>query len=549
MPSTSLDSCWVDDYPGPNSTEGSSSQDNQCGPRFEEIDATDEMKSYSRNASYKSLDKPRQTKQDDHVVDGDENMGSGSGRGSDQLNNRAILPELIDLTLAQHRMILSLREVNKEALGALQIISARLDLVEEELSLMRSSLADQTESSLFSGVRSFEDTERDTSDDYVPTFDLTDIGATLAAGPGPGLGSEFGCSRYLASESSLSSRSSKQRRRSPRPEREEHVKRTRISYDGLGGQDPKKPPSTYIFSSSTHARQSPTTTTTDRGSTSKVIKLDFSREPSADAEPGPNVLPQSSWLGKLCGTMLPVQTGSRPSDHSCRNPSPPSLDETSTKPLQPPPPPARRGPLHSTHLAHPVDRSTVMFLQRSAVAVARRAAVAPALRRTFATSMIRQNAPNNTPAKSEKSSKTLSDVKTIDDLVGPGAKPGTVPTDLEQSTGIERLEILGKMEGVDIFDMKPLDASRKGTLKEPILVRSAGEEQFAGCTGYPVDSHGVIWLTITRDRPIERCPECGSVYKMEYLGAQDHHDHGHGHDHHGYEDPKNFSDFVKPEYY
>lgn len=52
------------------------------------------------------------------------------------------------------------------------------------------------------------------------------------------------------------------------------------------------------------------------------------------------------------------------------------------------------------------------------------------------------------------------------------------------------------MEGVDIFDMRPLDASRKGTLKEPIMVRSAGEEQYAGCTGYPVDSHGVIWLTV-----------------------------------------------------
>lgn len=34
---------------------------------------------------------------------------------------------------------------------------------------------------------------------------------------------------------------------------------------------------------------------------------------------------------------------------------------------------------------------------------------------------------------------------------------------------------------------------------------------------------------------------------MEYVGAQD--DHGHGHDHHGYEEPKNFSDFVKPEYH
>ena len=57
------------------------------------------------------------------------------------------------------------------------------------------------------------------------------------------------------------------------------------------------------------------------------------------------------------------------------------------------------------------------------------------------------------------------DVKSIDDLTGPGGKPGTVPTDLEQSTGMERLEILGKMESVDIFDMRPLDASRKGEIK------------------------------------------------------------------------------------
>jgi cytochrome c oxidase subunit 5b len=43
-----------------------------------------------------------------------------------------------------------------------------------------------------------------------------------------------------------------------------------------------------------------------------------------------------------------------------------------------------------------------------------------------------------------------------------GAAPGTVPTDLEQATGLERFEILGKMQGVDVFDMKPLDSSRKG---------------------------------------------------------------------------------------
>lgn len=88
------------------------------------------------------------------------------------------------------------------------------------------------------------------------------------------------------------------------------------------------------------------------------------------------------------------------------------------------------------------------------------------------------------------------EVKGEEDLFGPGAQPGTVPTDLEQATGLERLEILGKMEGVDIFDMSPLDASRLGTMKDPIVVRSAGEEQFAGCTGFPVDSHVVTWLTV-----------------------------------------------------
>lgn len=55
----------------------------------------------------------------------------------------------------------------------------------------------------------------------------------------------------------------------------------------------------------------------------------------------------------------------------------------------------------------------------------------------------------------------------MEDLLPPGAEPGTIPTDLEQATGIERLEILGKMEGVDIFDMRPLDASRMGKAVEP----------------------------------------------------------------------------------
>ncbi|KAM0281818.1 hypothetical protein ACHAQH_003307 [Verticillium albo-atrum] len=192
-----------------------------------------------------------------------------------------------------------------------------------------------------------------------------------------------------------------------------------------------------------------------------------------------------------------------------------------------------------------------MFLQRSVITAARRAAVAPMAKRAFTTSFIQRDAVKSATAAAEvravNPSKTFAQIKSEDDLIGAGAKAGTIPTDLEQSTGLERLEILGKMEGVDIFDMRPLDASRTGTMENPINVRSAGDEQYLGCTGSPADSHVVKWLTISRERPIERCPECGSVYNMEYVGPQDD-GHGHHDHHHGHEDVKTFADFIKPEY-
>jgi cytochrome c oxidase subunit 5b len=35
-----------------------------------------------------------------------------------------------------------------------------------------------------------------------------------------------------------------------------------------------------------------------------------------------------------------------------------------------------------------------------------------------------------------------------------------------------------------------------GTLEDPIVVNSAGDQQFVGCTGCPADSHNVIWITV-----------------------------------------------------
>ena len=46
---------------------------------------------------------------------------------------------------------------------------------------------------------------------------------------------------------------------------------------------------------------------------------------------------------------------------------------------------------------------------------------------------------------------------------------------------------------------------RAGTLKDPIVVKGAGDEQYAGCTGFPADSHQVNWLTVSNSRPGRAC--------------------------------------------
>jgi cytochrome c oxidase subunit 5b len=57
-------------------------------------------------------------------------------------------------------------------------------------------------------------------------------------------------------------------------------------------------------------------------------------------------------------------------------------------------------------------------------------------------------------------------------LYGPGSKAGDVPTDELQATGLERLQLLGEMEGVSVFDTNPLESDRIGTKANPILVPS-----------------------------------------------------------------------------
>ena len=120
-------------------------------------------------------------------------------------------------------------------------------------------------------------------------------------------------------------------------------------------------------------------------------------------------------------------------------------------------------------------------------------------------------------------------------LLGEGGKAGEVPTDINQSTGLERLQTLGFLEGVEVFDTQPLDSSRIGTLDNPVLVYSLVSvflffpccfvgytlglgadvgcfkdvERVMGCTGSPADSHDIRWYTIHKDKLL-RCGECGS---------------------------------------
>ncbi|CAG8502122.1 4959_t:CDS:2 [Acaulospora morrowiae] len=112
------------------------------------------------------------------------------------------------------------------------------------------------------------------------------------------------------------------------------------------------------------------------------------------------------------------------------------------------------------------------------------------------------------------------------DFFGTGAKPGTVPTDIEHATGLERHELLAALEGKEFFDMKPLELTHLGTKSDPILVKSVDPIRYVACSGYPTDSHEIVWLTVDKSHELDRCPECGQVFKLNFVGTEA---HGHGH--------------------
>lgn len=124
-----------------------------------------------------------------------------------------------------------------------------------------------------------------------------------------------------------------------------------------------------------------------------------------------------------------------------------------------------------------------------------------------------------------KTAATLAEVTGPDSsLIGPGAKPGTIPTDLDQATGLERAEILGKLEGVDIFDLEKPITEGKGTFQDPYLVPTYIGYRYVGCRGKNGEDHKAYWMKVEEDK-VARCWQCGTAYTAQFLGEPGHHHH------------------------
>lgn len=115
--------------------------------------------------------------------------------------------------------------------------------------------------------------------------------------------------------------------------------------------------------------------------------------------------------------------------------------------------------------------------------------------------------------------KTLAEVTGPDSsLIGKGAQPGTIPTDLDQATGLQRFEELGKMEGVDVFDIENPITEGTGSMKDPFVVPTYIGYRYVGCKGKKgEEEHKPYWMKVEVDHP-GRCWQCGNVFAAKYLG-------------------------------
>lgn len=78
-------------------------------------------------------------------------------------------------------------------------------------------------------------------------------------------------------------------------------------------------------------------------------------------------------------------------------------------------------------------------------------------------------------------------------------------------------------------DTRPLVLKERPTVQNPAVVLGVDTERYIGCTGWPVGSHEITWLTLRpqKDGVLDRCPHCGNAFKYiqksSYLNVHEHH--------------------------
>jgi len=112
------------------------------------------------------------------------------------------------------------------------------------------------------------------------------------------------------------------------------------------------------------------------------------------------------------------------------------------------------------------------IIHKTMLQAAVRAAVRPAAQATRSTLKSTSTISKNAIRTFSTTPTCLSGGAEPPKLFGPGAPAGQVPSDELQATGLARLELLAEMQGVSLFDEEPLDASRLGTLDDPVKVYS-----------------------------------------------------------------------------
>jgi len=101
-----------------------------------------------------------------------------------------------------------------------------------------------------------------------------------------------------------------------------------------------------------------------------------------------------------------------------------------------------------------------------------------------------------------------------DILIGHRTGADTLKHDLDGLVGQTKAEIEAFHQGIsDPWEWDPLDHGY-GTKANPILVPTQLDERVVGCMCEGEDGSDATFIMLTWDNPIERCMECGNVYKL-----------------------------------